>query len=86
MDYTLGTVRRANLPAHDDIETDILNQQNGNLSFVLRVNGGNIVDYSVVEYVNVREYFVDKLVIKQLGISLYYRKGGGENPVRDNNS
>lgn len=86
MDYTLGTIRQANIQAHDDMETDILTQQNGLYTFTLRINGGNIVDYNVVQYVDVNEYTTDPLIIKQSSISLYYRTGGGKDSIRDNNS
>lgn len=85
MDYKLGTIRKANIQAHDDIETEILSQQNGLLTFTLRINGGNIVDYNVVQLVNVREYLTDPVIVKQSSISLYYRTGSGKDTIRDNN-
>jgi len=75
MEYQIGTIRRANIPAHDDIETAILNQQNGLFTFVLRINGGNIVDFNVVEFVDVRKYFTDPVFIKELTISQSAGKG-----------
>lgn len=85
MEYKLGTIRQANIQAHDDIETDILNEQSGLLTFTLRINGGNIVDYNVVKYVNVREYLTGEVFNKQLSISQYYRTGGGKDSIRNNN-
>lgn len=76
MIHQLGKIRKHNLKAHDDIERDIQGQQNGLLTFTLRVNGGNIVDYNVVEYVDARQYLRDELVIKESTISLYYRTRG----------
>ena len=69
MEYQIGTIRKANIQAHDDIETIILNQQNGLLTFTLRINGGNIVDLNVVELVNVRDVLADPITLKELELS-----------------
>jgi len=50
-------IREHNIRPHVDIEVDIMAKQNGLMTFTLRVNGGNIVDYSPVEYINVKERY-----------------------------
>ena len=51
------TIREYNIQAHADIEVDIINKKNGQMTFTLRLNGGNIVDYNLVEYVDVRRKY-----------------------------
>lgn len=85
MQYALDNVRPHNLPCHDDIEKDIQNQLNGNFNFTLRINNGNIVDYSVVEYTNARKYLTSKLVITELTIARHYRKGNPGDTMGNNN-
>jgi len=43
------TIRRHNIQAHLDIEKDIQARKDGLFTFILRVNGGNIVDYVIME-------------------------------------
>ena len=74
MIYSLDNVRKHNLQCHDDIEKDIQEQQNGNFNFTLRINNGNIVDYSVVKYFDARKYLTGKLYITELTIARQYRK------------
>lgn len=49
-------IREHNVQAHIDIESDIRRQGNGLITFTVRINAGNIVDYNVVEYVNANKY------------------------------
>ena len=56
MKYDLK-IREHNVQAHVDIESDIQEKKTGQMTFTLRLNGGNIVDYSLVEYVNVRKKY-----------------------------
>lgn len=51
------TIRKHNIKAHADIEVDIMKKKNGIMTFTLRVNAGNIVDYSPVEYIDVKENY-----------------------------
>lgn len=51
-----------NKQAHIDIEHDIQAQKNGLFTFILRVDNNNIVDYNVVEYININKYLVLKAV------------------------
>lgn len=50
-------LREANIPAHLNIEDDLAKYIKGLLTFSLRVNAGNIVDYTQTEYVNAKKYF-----------------------------
>ncbi len=62
------TISPHNVQAHTDIEHDIERQKNGLLTFILRVDNGNIVDYNVVEYSDIKKYLVLKSItfIKQI--------------------
>ena len=57
MQYNLS-IRDHNVKAHLDIENDVQRKKNGLFTFVLRINNGNIVDYAVIEYVNVQQKYV----------------------------
>ena len=39
------------------MEIDIIRRDKGNVTFTLRVNDGNIVDYVPVEYRNIKEIY-----------------------------
>ena len=51
MEYELN-IRAHNITPHFDIEKDMQEKKNGLFTFILRVNGQNIVDYSLMEVVN----------------------------------
>lgn len=57
MQYQLD-ISKQNIQPHLDIEKEIETTKTGLLTFILRVNNGNVVDFSVVEYVDVVQYFV----------------------------
>jgi len=42
-------VREHNKRVHGDIDQDILRKMNGLFTFVVRINNGNIVDYTALE-------------------------------------
>lgn len=46
-------IRGSNARAHADIEVDLIKKKNGQVTFTLRINAGNIVDYALVEYIDV---------------------------------
>jgi len=50
-------IRRYNIPAHIDIETNFERAVEGNVTFTVRVNAGNIVDLSIVDYVDTRKKY-----------------------------
>lgn len=60
-----------NIQPHLDIEDDIKLRGNGLLTFTIRVNNGNIVDYNLTEYVDVKQKYLrlKSLVIQQLGVT-----------------
>jgi len=72
MKYELS-VRKHNVTAHLDIEKDIKIKKNGLFTFTLRINGGNIVDYSLVEYVDIKRKYlgVKAVVVKQSSTAHY---------------
>lgn len=74
-------IRDHNIPAHLDIEKEVQDRQNGLFTFTLRVNNGNIVDFNVTEYVNVKQKYgvVKALVIEEFAVTL----SGGERSASD---
>jgi len=57
MKYELS-ISDHNKQAHIDLEDDIKSRKNGLLTFTLRVNKGNIVDYNLTEYVNAKQKYL----------------------------
>lgn len=55
MNYKLS-IRDHNKQAHADLEKEIELKKNGQLTFILRVNNGNIVDFQVMEVVTALNY------------------------------
>ena len=65
MQYDLS-IRQDNIEAYTDIEHDIQLKQNGLFTFILRINGGKIVDYNVMEFVDARtKYFRLKEITRE---------------------
>ena len=63
-------VKSCNSQAHVDIEKDIQEQKDGLFTFILRINNGNITDYSVVKNSDARKYFrLTKVTIQELDIA-----------------
>jgi len=88
MNYDAVTIRKQNVPAHLDIEKDIQTQKNGLFTFILKIANGNIADYNVVEYADIRKYLKFRLksvVIQELTISYPLNVGDRGNPVGTNN-
>ena len=85
MKYDLS-IRKHNEKAHIDIENDIGKIKNGVFTFVLRLNNGNIVDYNVVEYVDVNKYAgIEQIIIEEFTLAYHYSAGGGGNAIRTDN-
>jgi hypothetical protein len=57
INYSLE-INPQNIQPHVDIEHDILDKKNGLFTFILRVNNGVIVDYSVIENVDIEKDYV----------------------------
>lgn len=53
------TIRQANIKCHLDIENYLKERKNGLVTFTLRVNSGNIVDFVPTEYVPVSKRYFD---------------------------
>lgn len=86
MQYDLE-ISEHNKQAHIDIENDIQKQKNGLFTFILRINSGNIVDYSVVEVADARKYLsITKIVVKELIVPLNPVIGNQQSPIRTNDS
>ena len=58
MNYSLE-IRQSNIQAHLDIEREIANKKDGQMTFTLRINGGNVADVVMVEYIDVQPYVRD---------------------------
>ena len=79
-------IRKHNEKAHLDIESDLSKKKEGVFTFVLRVNNGNIVDYSVVEYVDVTKYTgLEQIIIEEFTLAFNYQSRGGGDAVRPDN-
>lgn len=50
-------IREHNIKPHIDVELDIISKKDGLVTFTLRINAGNIVDYNLVEYVDVTKKY-----------------------------
>lgn len=85
MKYELS-IREHNKKPHVDIEHDVQEKKNGLFTFILRVNNGNIVDYSVMEYADARKYLVLKqIVIEEHTVARYSGVGSKPDPIRSDN-
>lgn len=61
---------------HADIEVDLQAKKDGQVTFTLRINAGNIVDYSLVEYVDVKRKYgghrqTGTVIVEELSISRF---------------
>jgi len=81
------SIRDHNKQCHIDIEEDIKLRKNGLITFTLRVNNGNIVDYNVTEYVNDKEKYVSlkRIVIEELASTYHSRERSIPNPLWSDN-
>ena len=69
-----------------DIEQDIQKQKNGLFTFIIKLNDGNITDYSVVEYADIRKYLVlKKIIVQELTVAHPVNTGDQSNALRPNN-
>ena len=80
-------IRKHNVPAHLDIERDIKTKKDGLFTFTLRINGGNIVDYNLVEYVDVKRKYlgVKSVTFSQSTTAHYTGKRSETDTVRPDN-
>ena len=88
MNYDAVEIRKQNIPVHLDIEKDIQKQKDGLFTFIIKVANGNVADYNVVEYADIRKYFklqLKRIVIQELIIPRNPQLGDTGNPVGTNN-
>lgn len=79
-------IRTHNVQAHLDIEEEIGRLKNGQFTFIIRVNNGNVVDLVVMEYANARKYLVLKqIVIEELTLPRPGGVGSTTDPLRPDN-
>lgn len=66
------TIRKHNLKPHLDIEEEIKKKQNGLFTFTIRINGGNIVDFNVTEYIDIPKKYgiVKAILIEELTVEM----------------
>ena len=86
MKYDLS-IRDHNKQPHIDIEKDIKKRGNGALTFSIRINDGDIVDYAPIEYVDAKAKYLSlkSITIQQFDISYPTRERGTGNPIRRDN-
>ncbi len=73
MKYNLS-IREHNIKAHLDIEKDLGEKRDGLFSFVLRINGGNIVDYVLMEQEDGKNEYgsLEGITIEELSVTRYH--------------
>lgn len=64
------TIRQANIKPHLDIETYIKERKNGLVTFTIRINSGNIVDFVPTEYVPVHKRYFDGKKVGEFKITI----------------
>jgi len=83
MRYDLS-IRQQNIQPHLDIEREVQAKKNGLLTFILRVNAGNIADFAVIENVDTRIYR-QTITIQKFTFASGHRDGGQPDAVRPDN-
>lgn len=70
-------IRDNNVQPHLNIEEEIEQRKNGLLTFTIRVDAGNIVDFNVTEYVDAKQKYgiikallIEQITIQEPGITL----------------
>jgi len=85
MDYELS-IRDTNVPAHLDIEKEIAKRKDGQMTFTLRINDGNIVDLAMVEYVDARSFLrIKSVTLEELTITHTPNARNQQDALRPNN-
>ena len=89
------TMKESNIPVHLDVEEDIKKKKDGLITFTLRINNGNVVDYNKTEYVDAKtKYFgngrvaefrlsVKRATKEQPAVPLYNGKGDTGDSLRN---
>ena len=82
MQYDL-TINQHNIKPHLDIERSIKEKKHGLFTFNIRVNQGNIEDFSVFETITIKDYTgVQWNGFRERGISYNTGKGSTEDGIR----
>ena len=86
MNYALQ-IRDHNIQAHLDIEKEVEARKNGQFTFTIRVNNGNIVDLNITEYVNVRQKYgiIKAILIQEYTVAFSSGERGASDTIRNNN-
>ena len=66
MKYDVVEIKKQHIPVHLDIEKDIQEQKNGLFTFIIKIANGNVADYNVVEYRDIRHYLKLKKIIIEI--------------------
>jgi|PlaIllAssembly_1097288.scaffolds.fasta_scaffold34713_2 hypothetical protein len=85
MDYELS-IKDVNVQAHLDIEREIVKRKEGQMTFTLRINDGNIVDLAMVEYVDARSFLrLKSITLEELTITHTNNARDQQDALRPNN-
>ena len=88
-------LKESNIPVHIDVEADIKKKNKGLITFTLRINNSNVVDYNKTEYVDAKtKYFghgrvaefrlsVKRTAKEQLAVPLDNGKGDPGDTLRN---
>ena len=86
MKYDL-TVRDHNRQPHIDIESDMQARKNGILTFSIRINDGDIVDYAPIEYIDAKTKYLAlrSITIQEFSVPHDLGKRGTRDTFRGDN-
>ena len=81
-------IRKYNIPAHIDMEEVIKKKSSGDVTMTLRVNAGNIVDLTQIEYVATKKKYGDikQTTGEQFSIAPSHRERSTGDAVWNDNS
>ena len=63
-------IRETNKPFHYDLDKDMAHRRNGLFTFIIKVNNGNITDYSVLEtdnYKSIQFAYEQQVAVSRAG-------------------
>lgn len=75
-------IHEHNIKPHLDIQKGIQDKKNGLYTFTIRVNQGNIEDFSVFETITIKDYTGVTWGWRQSGISYHSREGSTTSAIR----
>jgi hypothetical protein len=68
MIYNLS-IREHNIQPHIDIENEIFNKKNGLFTFIIAINGGNIVNFLVLEEEDAGKTYPKEFIVQKFTIA-----------------